>query len=514
LSNKSSHSNESIAFSFFGASRASLWITLVVIFILGLGIRLYDLTDPPLDFHSTRQLWSAIIARGMYYQGSTQAPAWQRELAVEAWRAKPAIEPTIFEGFVALTYRVVGREIIWIPRIYASLFWLVGGFGLYRLAREMTSLDGGVIALIFYVFVPFGVIASRSFQPDPLMVMWIILAWWAFIRWHHSPSWSSAIIAGLFTGIAMLIKSVAVFMLLGGMAALTLRSFGWKKPLKNRQVWTIALLSALPVLLYTVVGILELGMESQFQGRFFPELLKDPGHYVRWGAEMMSVVGFSGVVLGLLGAFLFQKPAHKAFVMGLWGGYVLYGLFFPYHFLTHDYYHLPLVPLVALSLAPLAGAVFEKIGGLERNWISKSGIIGVILLGVAIQVWDVRVELAADDYSHEPGYWEYVADRVGRDAAVVALTQDYGDRILFYGWLPVRNWPETGHLAYRELRGGKPYEFNQWFTEQTLDMEYFLVTRIKELDRQPELKEKLFSGFVVADQGDGYIIFDLKKTVP
>lgn len=514
MSTKTNHTGELSKISFFGSSRLSLWIVLGVVFIMGLGIRLYDLTDPPLDFHSTRQLWSAIIARGMYYQGLADVPAWQREVAVEAWKAKPAIEPTVFESMVALTYRLIGQEIIWIPRIYASLFWLIGGFGLYRLAREMTTLDGGVITLIFYVFIPFGVIASRSFQPDPFMVMWIILAWWAFIRWHRVPSWSWAITAGLFAGMAMLVKSVAVFMLLGGMAALTLLSFGLKNALKNRQVWTITILSALPVLVYTIHGIITLGMESQFQGRFFPELLKDPGHYVRWGGEMMSVVGFSGLILGLLGVFLFRKPAHKAFVLGLWGGYFIYGLFFPYHFLTHNYYHLPLIPLVALSLAPLAGSVFEKIGNVELNLLSKSGIIGVILLGVAIQVWDARVELAGNDYRHEPGYWEDLAERIGRDMEVVALTQDYGDRILYFGWLPVRNWPETGHLAYRELRGGKPYEFDQWFAEQTLEMDYFLVTRIKELDKQPELKDKLFSDYVIADQGDGYILFDLNQPTP
>ena len=45
-----------------------LWITLGLLFTFGLGIRLYDLTDLPLDFHPTRQLGSAVIARGMYYQ--------------------------------------------------------------------------------------------------------------------------------------------------------------------------------------------------------------------------------------------------------------------------------------------------------------------------------------------------------------------------------------------------------------------------------------------------------------
>jgi len=514
LVEKGNYSRQIDPTSFFGKNPVSIWITLGLIFGLGLGIRLYDLTDPPLDFHSTRQLWSAIIARGMYYQGPADVPVWKTDFAVEAWKAKPAIEPTIFEKIVALTYKVVGQEIIWIPRIYSSLFWLVGGFGLYLLAREMTTVDGGVIALIFYIFIPFGIIASRSFQPDPLMVMWIILAWWAFLRWHRSPSWKNAIAAGLFIGIAMLVKSVAVFMLFGGMAALILADLGIKRAIMSRQVWSIAIISSLPVLIYTIYGIITLGMENQFQGRFFPEMLKDPGHYVRWGSEMMSIVGFSGLILGLVGAYLFKDFAHKAFVLGLWGGYFVYGLFFPYHFLTHNYYHLPLIPLTALSLAPLAGGVFEWASNLNLKILSKSGIIGAILLGVILQTWDVRLALIRDDYRHEPLYWETVAGKIERGSEVVALTQDYGDRILYYGWLQVRNWPETGHLAYRDLRGGKLLEFDEMFGEYILDMDYFLVTRKKELERQPELKNKLYDTYAISEQGDGYILFDLNQLLP
>jgi hypothetical protein len=499
---------------FFNKSPQMLWVTLILIFLLGFGIRIYDLTDPPLDFHSTRQLWSAIIARGMYYEEMMDAPAWQRELAVDGWKDKPAIEPTIFESIVAFTYRVVDQEIIWIPRIYSSLFWLIGGLGLYFLAKDMTSVDGAVVTLIFYLFIPFGVISSRSFQPDPLMVMWIILAWYSFYRWYQHRSWSQTILAGISIGIAMLVKSVAVFWTFGGITALILTAQPIKKTIRAPQIWVIAALSGLPVISYTLYGIWVLGMSSQFQGRFFPELLKDPAHYVRWGNESTSIVGLSGLLIGLLGILLFQKTTQKALLFGIWVGYFIYGLFFPYHFLTHNYYHLPLIPLVALSLAPVADSLFHRVVSLDPGWLSKIGIIGVLSLGIVTQMWDARVELARRDYRHEPSYWQAIADRIGRENNVVALTQDYGDRLLFYGWLETRNWPETKHLAFRELKSGNEFDFDAWFQEEIKGMDYFLVTRIKELDRQSELKMKLFEYYPVADQGEGYILFDLGKSIP
>ena len=43
-------------------------LILAALLLSGLALRFYDLTDQPIDFHPTRQLRGAIIARGMYYE--------------------------------------------------------------------------------------------------------------------------------------------------------------------------------------------------------------------------------------------------------------------------------------------------------------------------------------------------------------------------------------------------------------------------------------------------------------
>jgi hypothetical protein len=48
----------------FAPSKKIGMIVLLVILVCGLGVRFFDLTDPPLDFAATRQLRSALIARG------------------------------------------------------------------------------------------------------------------------------------------------------------------------------------------------------------------------------------------------------------------------------------------------------------------------------------------------------------------------------------------------------------------------------------------------------------------
>jgi 4-amino-4-deoxy-L-arabinose transferase-like glycosyltransferase len=495
--------------SFFTRYRFLLPLTLAVIFLLGLGIRLYDLTDPPLDFHSTRQLRSALMARGLYALWEPDFPEPYRQTAINQWRSHQIIEPPLVEGWAALTYKLAGGEHVWLARIWSSLFWLIGGAALFALARDMTGVDGGVIALAFYTFLPFAVVASRSFQPDPLMTAAIVVAWWAFYRWHQAPSLKRAVGAGLAAGFALLVKNVAVFFLLLPMAGVLVFGPGLKKALRDRQVWLIAGLAALPVVIYTLFGIFALKLAGQFEGRFFPELLKDPSHYVKWLYAMIDITGFPAILLGLLGMFIFGKPAQRAFGIGLWAGYGIYGLLFPYHFLTHNYYHLPWVPVVGLSLAPVADPVFRWIAGLKPGVLLRTGIIAVLLFGMGYQLWEIRITLF-EDFRHEPAYWEMIGEVVGHDTQVVALSQDYGNRIGYYGWVDTLNWPGVGHFNYRELRGGKPVEFPEWFAEYTEGKDFFLVTRLRELDRQPELKDALYNGYVIYAEGEGYVVFDLK----
>ena len=92
---ENSTTRQTPAVTFFGRSRLFLFLSLVGVFTLGLGVRLIELTDPPLDA-AYRQLNSAIIARGMYYQMLTSADPALRQMAISLWHSADAFEPPIF----------------------------------------------------------------------------------------------------------------------------------------------------------------------------------------------------------------------------------------------------------------------------------------------------------------------------------------------------------------------------------------------------------------------------------
>jgi hypothetical protein len=492
------------------SSRGLLIATLVLLFGLSFGIRLYQLTNLPFDFQPTRQLLSMLKARGMYYATNPAGvPGWQRQMAIQQWKTRADVEPTIVENIVAFTYRFTG-EYFWIARIYSSLFWIIGGIFLFMLVRDLVSTDGAVIATAYYLLFPYAVIASRSFQPDPFMVMSIIAFWWAFERWTKKLSWLWAILAGLLGGLAILIKFSAAFFVVGAALGLGLGRFSVRDLVRRSQIWVMALLGIFPAAAYLYDGlILNNFLRQQFGGRFFPSLLLSPINYINWEVKAALAAGGMAIVLGLLGFFFVRERGARFFLYGLWGMYVLYGLYFDYHIATHDYYQLPFIPIVAVSLAPVADWFFAQLAELSpKLWLRVAAIV-VLAFGLFSVVWDIRNTLKSVDYRPQAAMWAEIGDKLGHGPGVVALTQDYGQRLNYWGWQNAEIWPNSGDIDYHELRGAS-FNSSMNFTRMTSGKNFFLVTDFQELNRQLALKQSL-SAFPVYAQADGYVIYDLRS---
>lgn len=495
--------------SFF-PTRLSQFAALVLLLALGFGIRLYDLTDLPLDFHPTRQLLSALKARGMYYEILTGDE--HRSFAIQQWKIRAAIEPEIVERIAALTYPLTG-EALWVARAYSSLFWIISAVFLFLLAKRFTSADGALAAAAFYLFAPYAVAASRSFQPDPLMVALVIIFWWAVSKWADEPtSYKWAIIAGLFGGLAIYVKFVAAFFIIGGGLGAALRRDSLRDVLRRPQLYLMALLGILPGAGYVVYGVWVAGfLGQQFGGRFIPAYFLSPSYYLGWVGMLNLVIGAAALAGGLLGLFFFEKDGRR-FAFGLWGGYGVFGLYFNYHISSHDYYSLPLIPIVALSLAPLADWFFLQLGNLTPSRLSRLAAGGVLLMGLFASLWNLRADMKRVDYRPEAPMWAEIGALLG-DKNAIGLTQDYGSRLAYWGWTAITPWQTYGDKIYHaDLRGADAYRnFEKGFAAAISKKDLFLVTDFDELSRQPLLKEKLAEYSVFAE-GNGYVIFDLTLT--
>jgi 4-amino-4-deoxy-L-arabinose transferase-like glycosyltransferase len=481
---------------------------IIFLFVAALGIRVYDLNNPPFDFHPTRQFFTAIVARGEYYQNLTTAPQWMVDRAVGHWKAEETEFPTI-DLLAAWTYRLIGHEELFFPRLYSAIFWLIGGLAVFFLARDLVSMDGAMVALAFYLFAPYAVTASRSFQPDPLMVCLILFAWWSMHRWMTTGKWKWAILAGVLSGAAMLVKVLAAFSLLGGMVGIFIAP-GIRKSIRNIRFWVMGIIAAVPMLIWMIYGLFVSGsLSGQFSLRFFPNLWISPLYYLRLEFMAEQVVGLVPLLLALIGFFLLVGKEKRIFVAGLWGGYVAFALAFAYFFMTHDYYHITLVPIVALSLAPLAELIFRRLEALNPGWLVRAGISLVLLFGFSANLWNIRQTFHKADYRPQAEMLTHIGQVLGPDVSVIALTSDYGYPLFYFSWISASYWPYTGDTALRQMAGMDIPAFAEQFQQMTAEKQYFVVTDLAELDNQPDLKNFLAATYPVYDKGDGYIIYDL-----
>ena len=480
-------------------------LALAFIFALGLCLRFFDLPAPLLDFHPTRQLFSAIKARGLYYQTLPDAPAWQKDLANRQLENSAAIEPPVMEHIAVFFYRSFGEQTA-IPRAASVIFWSLGGIFLFLLACNLTgSSTAAASALAVYMFIPYALRASRAFQPDPLMVMLILLFWWAVERWGRNPaSWKWALLAGLGGGLAIFVKFPAAFFVLGGgLGAIFAQSAhgDLRKLIKLPQAWVLALLGTLPAGLYLYYG-LYVGrfLGQQFEQRFYPELLISPNFYLRWFLKTDMVVGVFWLALALLGWLFFANRSLRIFLSGLFAAYFVFGLVFDYHIASHDYYSLLLIPIVALAFAPLAvdllAHVQEKLQASRLLTACAAAIFVLFFGGLAVTQY---LELRTNDYRREAAFWAEIGEVIGHQPGVIAITSDYGDPLKYYGWQNSDPWPLPANVG----------NIRKTFAAVAGNKSYFLVTDFDAFERQPDLQAHLRKSYPILAQGRGYIIYDL-----
>jgi 4-amino-4-deoxy-L-arabinose transferase-like glycosyltransferase len=496
---------------------ANWFILFIILLALGGLLRLLDVTDPPLDFQPSRQLRNSLVARDIYYSLLPKATTEQRDLASSFARTVGQYEPPVTESIVAVTYFFTGGENFVVARVWSTLYWLLAGIALFDLARRALSPWAALAALAYYLILPFSVQASRSFQPDPLMTAAFVIGIYFLYRWSEvygvqsdsqlsdskKESWKWAILAGVFLGLATFVKIVIAFFV--GGAAITLVLFTLKKDFwKSKQVWAMATLMIVPALIFYI--LLHHGRSTEYFFAWTVTLIKlitSTNFYSKWLAFIGSLFGLTIIFLSLAGT-LIAPPRLRWLLIGLWVGYLLYGLTLPFQMYTHSYYHIQLIPIIALGLASALNPLIERVPA--QSWVGRAGLIALTVAVIGYQSWVARSVLVAEDFRQEPVFWKQIGNTIPADANVIALTQDYGFRLMQWGWRKVSLWPLSTGLS--EARSGN--QDNADFVSLTEGKEYFLVTAFGQLDKQPHLKE-ILAQYPIAAEGDGFVLYDLRK---
>jgi 4-amino-4-deoxy-L-arabinose transferase-like glycosyltransferase len=531
------------------------------LFISAFGIRLYNINKPPLDFEIMRQYHSFHIARGYYFETLKSIPEWKRQVARINMERQEYLEPRIMESMTSFAYRISGGERIWIPRLLSSMFWMIGGVFLYLTAKKITSTHAALFSAAFYLFLPFGIQASRSFQPDPMMIMVLLCSVFMILSYHEKPSICRLLFASAVSALALFIKPVCIFIIFGVFVSLAVYRQGILKSVFNKNFLIFAVVSILPAIIYYIFGIIsnEGYLREQSNLSFFPQLLLSINFWKDWITMIVRRIGFIPFVGARRGFLMSGQGLQKALLVGLWAGYFVFGLVFNFHIHTHDYYQLQFIPVVALSIGPICAMLLNRIT-YHRRLLAILAIIilaGVLTIGLNIQrgqfedfyaeyksqlkiigaLFGVNPQFKkflAHDFEREVRIAQEIGEIVGHSDKVLFLDSNYGESLTYHGELSGYGWPISTDTKKRRLRGflrepslEESCEFKNGYTVscklynipqlhyipnlEKYSPEYFIVTNLQDFEKQIDLKNFFFMNFPILAKNNDYLIFDLRK---
>jgi len=488
-------------------------VVLGVVFLAALVVRVERTNRPPVISTPTRQYRSALIARAYYFRNLDSVPEWQKRVVASNRAKEGLLEAPIMEHLALLGYRITGGEHLWIPRSLSSLFWVIGGVFLYLTAKRVSSPDAALVATVFYLFVPYGVITSRTFQRDPMMIMFLLIGVFALVRYadHRSLRW--LITAGVASALSIFVKPISFFPLFGAAVALTVTRKGFRRAVLDPHLLLFTVIALAPAAVYTLYGLFVGGFLTEQAGRsFFPETVLKPFFWHGWIVQIRKTVGHLALCLGLLGIFAFRQAFARALALGLWIGYVVFGLVFNYGIHTHAYYQLMLIPIIALSLAPLAELVLGWLHQQPRlRWVTR----GVLVLGVGLVLEPVLWRRADPRLDRVVELREEIGDVVGHSTKTLILDRNNGSILKYHGMMCGDWWPTPAHFRLYAFQGLPEIDAATRLDAmiKELEPEYFIVADMGEYKKQSDLKDVLTTRYPVFRETDDYVIFDLKTRI-
>jgi 4-amino-4-deoxy-L-arabinose transferase-like glycosyltransferase len=491
-------------------SPRTLSLTLAVacgLFMLAaLAVRIHGIGDPLVVFHSLRHYRSALIARACYDDATPGTPGWAVEIAHANRDIQQAGEPPISEWIACTAYRAIGHEDLRIPRTLTAIWWILGAIPLLLIARRLISTNGALIACALYLFLPYAIVATRTFQPDPLMASCALWAIAALLALHDHPSGRRLIGAALAMGVALLVKPMSVFVVIPASLALARAREPWRRLIVDRDVWLLIGVGLIPPALYyghsLFFGRLA---QDQFQTRFVPSLLPTRFFWGGWLRQIHRVVGWPVAAAAAIGTFVAAQPLARRVLGAIWLGYVAFAVAFTYHMPTHDYYHLPFLPIAAIAAA----------AAIDRGLSLAPARAGVWLAAAFACVIAVRGSTLAWPHLTLPHAAEIVADdeRIGEatkhDGRVLFLDLEYGYPLMYHAQVAGDTWPGVDDLNAEHLDGLPALTASARFARDYADMHprYFVVTDFDSLDAEHDLQQLLAAKTTLIDQTSRHRVY-------
>jgi hypothetical protein len=344
------------------------------------------------------------------------------------------------------------------------------------------------------LFVPYSVDASRAFMPDPWMVGLTMCALALAMRHHVSPQGWTMVARVVVAAAAIYVKPMAVFFIAPAFLAIDIARLGLLRGVLSAAV-SLAVCAAPAAWHYS--SLLSSG-NPVAQSRFYPELWSRESFWMGWLTMLERVHGYLWIA-GLIGVIVGRGPL-RVMLAAAWVGYIVMGFVFSHHISTHDYYSLPLIPLVAASLGLLATAI---------RWQIVAASVAVAILATT---WTNGVYGNVDRARQTAADYERIGELTGHSPKVVSLDGAYGYPLSYHARITTAQLPLSIDRAVSAIKGNTNSPLLAAIRAQ--GGQYFVGTIQPELDAEPFARAWLDQRTALVDRGGDltswrYVVYDL-----
>ena len=460
-------------------------VALLGVVAIAVVCRLPAIGNVPLDFQATRQVRGAILARGFEVRLDPPDSPAEADAARSAANDEGLLEPPLLDAISGALWSLTGER-FWIPRLLACLGYLCGGLALWMIADELVGRAGAWTTLGVYAFASYALTAATSFQPDPWLVGGMCLAAFVGLRWLDRPTGRRRTIAIATAAAVVFLKPIAAPVVLGGMLGARFARGGVRPFWKDTDAWLLVVIGVLPGALFLAIGTMTGAIPTgQASSSFIPSLLWTGSFWHGWMSQIAAVVTVPLFVVAVVALVAAASPTARGIGVGWLAGYVVFGLVVDYRISTHDYYSMPLLPIVALGLGVAVEALVARVPQYTR--VVAASVVALLAIGM-IAFWRDESAVRRD---WKPVVAEYarMGEAIGHQPVIV-LSPDSGGSFGFYGRLRFTPWPSSSDLHLEHLQGASDVAASKRLDEirSSLHADVFVVTALAELDAQPDLK--------------------------
>lgn len=291
------------------------------------------------------------------------------------------LEFQITTFIIAILYKFFGYHYE-LARIVPLFFFMGSVFFVFLIAKKYYSLFISWITILLYSFLPITLYYSRAIMPEATALFFFTGAFYFFDQWMDNEKAKDGMWAGLFTLLAIVIKTTTVFM---GIAFLAMAIRKYKeKVFYRRELWLFAGITLfIPFIYYKLEErIAELKFVSEIaSSRIFPNITTQLFQDATLQFFMTMIPRWFGILPIILMVFGFLTLKwKKEFSLGVWCIAMVLEALLIVPIIKYHYYLIFMMPIIALLGGRFLG-LFEK---------TKIGFILITLLICIMSVYNLN----------------------------------------------------------------------------------------------------------------------------